>query len=243
MGSRPERPAIQGVPYARWIAIGGGTVLLVALIVVLARKPHGNAGVPAGSVAPAFAVPLAIGDVEGGPDIARRADEGERGRVPACRERGQGILNICELYEKRPVVLALFIDGGSCPAVLKRMQTAAIRFPTVSFAAVAVKGGHAEVRRLVGSEHLSIPVGFDRAGLLAGLYQMTSCPQLNFIEKGGVVQSRALLEDPPLGRLEARVRALVASSGGAGGVPAGRGGSASIGGAGGASSGGAGRAR
>lgn len=216
MGSPPERFPIQGAPYARWIAIGGSAVLLVVLAIVLANKPRANMGVPQGRVVPPFAVPLATGGLEGGADIALRAKEGERGRVPACRERGQGILNICELYEKGPVVLALFIDGGSCPAVLKQMQSAAVSFPQVSFAAVAVKGAHADVRKLVRRKHLSIPVGFDRSGLLAGLYMMASCPQLSFIERGGVMQSRALLEDPSQTVLMRRVRALVAASSGKG---------------------------
>lgn len=213
MGSRPERYPIQGAPYARWIAVGGGAVLLVVLAVVLASKPQANMGVPQGRVVPPFAVPLATGRLEGGADIALHAKEGERGRVPACRERGQGILNICQLYEKGPVVLALFIDGGSCPSVLKQMQAATVTFPQVSFAAVAVKGVHSEVRKLVHRERLWIPVGFDRSGLLAGLYKMASCPQLSFIEQGGVMQSKALLEDPSQSVLMRRVRALVAASG------------------------------
>ncbi len=95
---------------------------------------------------PPFAVPLALGNLSGDADIARHADEGANGKVPACKERGRAILNVCELYEGAPLVLALFVDGGSCPAVLGDMQAISSSFPGVRFAAVAVKNGRSQVR-------------------------------------------------------------------------------------------------
>ena len=56
------------------------------------------------------------------------------------RARRAQVLNICELYERGPVVLALFVDGGSCPAVLSEHAGARAGFPGVRFAAVAIKG-------------------------------------------------------------------------------------------------------
>jgi hypothetical protein len=198
--------------YGRPLAL----LVLLALVGVLAwiaiDKPHALTGVRPGTKAPPFAAPLALGGLEGDSDVAVHRNEGQRGRVPACRERGSGILNICALYEKGPVVLALFIDGSACDGVLPELQAASRRFPAVSFAAVAVKGAHAEVRRLVRRERLTIPVGFDRDGSLAALYRMASCPQLSFIYPGGVMQSRALLEQPSTSTLARRVRALVAAS-------------------------------
>jgi hypothetical protein len=220
-GSRGDRPPGAG---AEWSSVfrrgryGAAFALFaaLALVGVLAwiaiDKPHALAGVKPGTKVPPFAAPLAIGGLEGDADIARHAHEGERGRVPACRERGSGILNVCELYERGPVVLALFIVGGACEGVLPKLQAAANDFPGVSFAAVAVKGAHAEVRRLVRRERLTIPVGFDRDGSLATLYGMASCPQLSFVYPGGVMQSRALLETPSRGTLAGRVRALVTAS-------------------------------
>ena len=61
--------------------------------------------------------------------------------MPACEVRGPQILNICQLYERGPVVLALFVDAGSCADVLGDMQALAPSFPEVRFAAVAIKGG------------------------------------------------------------------------------------------------------
>jgi hypothetical protein len=158
------------------------------------------------------AVPLALGTLNGDADIATHADEGADGRVPACAERGAQILNVCQLYEQGPVVLALFVDDGSCTAVLSEMQTLVPAFPDVRFAAVAIMGDRDELRRLVRSRGLTLPVGIDSDGAVAALYKVFSCPQLNFAYPGGVVQSRALLRSPSPGALRARVSELVAAS-------------------------------
>lgn len=212
MGSPPELPPIQGVPYARYIAIGGISVLLIVLVVALVTKPHVGSGLKAGTQVPAFAAPLATGSLKGNPDIARHAKEGARGKVPACQERQPGALNICALYERGPVVLALVVNLGSCPAVLGELQTAAARFPEVSFAAVVVRAQQAEALHLVRHDRLSIPVGYDEEGELAGLFRMLSCPQLNFVYPGGRLQSDSLLRRPAQAGLDARVRSLLAAS-------------------------------
>ena len=61
------------------------------------------------------------------------------------------MLNICELYEQGPVVLALFVDGELLPGVLCDMQALAASFPQVRFAAVAIKGDRRPMRRLIGA--------------------------------------------------------------------------------------------
>lgn len=196
-------------PYGRYVG------LLVVLIVVLVSinavltRPRGSAGIEPGHRLPPFAVPLARGDLNGAADVATHANDGAAGRVPACKERGPEILNICELYEQGPVVLALFIDEGACPQILSDMQTLAPAFPNVRFAGVAIKGARAELLTLIAAKNLSIPIGFDSEGALAGLYTQVSCPQVSFAYPGGVVQSRALLERPALATLRARVSELV----------------------------------
>jgi AhpC/TSA family len=211
MGSQPEFAFERG-RYGRYVGALGIIAFIGVLGWLLIAKPHSVGGIEPGKTVPPFAVPLATGSLEGAADTAIHRDEGLRGKVQACRERGKDVLNICELYERGPVVLALFIDGESCPAVLSEMQTAAARFPDVSFAAVAVKGDHASSKRLVRRRALTIPVGFDEEGALAGLYKMVSCPQLSFIYPGGVMQSKPLLEAPSPAMLARRVSGLLAAS-------------------------------
>jgi len=209
----PRRPLpIQTGRYGRWLAVIGVLFLIGVTVNTLLTKAHGATGLPAGAQAPAFAVPLAQGRVEGDADIARHANEGENGKVPACKERGEGIFNICELWERGPVVLALFVNSSSCPNVLAKMQALSASFPSVSFAAVQVRGSRAALRRLLRRRGVTIPVGYDRRGDVAVLYQDASCPQVNFLYPGGKVQSKALLTEPSTATLRSRVRRLISET-------------------------------
>jgi hypothetical protein len=206
LGDYPRR-------YGRYVGVLG-LVALVLLAINLALTGRGGArGIEPGKKVPPFAVPLARGTLNGAADIATHANAGAAGRVPACAERGSEILNICELYERAPVVLALFVDAGSCTAVLSEMQALAEELPGVGFAAVAIKGERGSLLKLMRERGLTrVPVGFDEEGTLTGLYEMASCPQVSFILPGGVVQSPALLSTPSRDALRARVAGLVAAA-------------------------------
>jgi hypothetical protein len=199
-------------PYGRY---AGTLVLLIcALIAIntLLTKQRGLGGIEPGHRLAPFAVPLAVGDARGDADIATHANDGAAGRVPACRERGPQLLNVCQLYEQGPVVLALFIDAGDCPRILGDLQALAPSFPGVRFAAVSIKGDRDRLRALVRSARVSFPVGIDSDGALAALYKVVSCPQVSFAYPGGVVQGPALLARPTRATLRARVSELEAAS-------------------------------
>ena len=162
--------------YRRYAGLAGAVVLAVAAIDLLFLRPADLTGIPPGSRIAPFAVPLVLGSLEGDADIATRADQGGAGRVPACAERGAQILNVCELYERGPVVLALFVDAGCCPRILGELQQLAPSFPTVRFAAVAIEGDRAALRRLVRSQRLTLPVGLDSDGAVAVALQSPQLP-------------------------------------------------------------------
>jgi hypothetical protein len=208
--SRPEPRA--GPRYGRYFGVLALLILALITINTVVRKPNGARGIEPGHRLPPFAVPLALGNVNGDANIATRANEGSAGRVPACTVRGPQIVNVCQLYEQGPLVLALFVDADSCPAILSDLQALVPSFPGVRFAGVAIKGDRAQLRRLVRSRGLSFPVGIDRDGVLAGRYNMASCPQVTFAYPGGVVQSRALLTRPSRATLRARVSELLAAA-------------------------------
>jgi hypothetical protein len=212
--SRSEARA--GPHYGRYAGLLALLVLVLITINTVVTKPNGVTGIEPGHSLPPFAVPLALGNLNGDANVATIADQGAAGRVPACTVRGPQILNMCQLYERAPVVLVLFVDGGSCPAVLGDLQALAPSFPGVRFAGVAIRGSRGSVRRLVRSRGLSLPIGIDRDGVLAGLYKVASCPQVTFAYPGGVVQSKALLGRPPLATLRARISELVAAARAAG---------------------------
>jgi hypothetical protein len=201
-----------GHGYGRYMGLLG--VLLIVLLALNAAlsKHNGASGIEPGRRLPPFAVPLATGSLGGDANVATRANEGAAGRLPACAVRGPQILNLCQLYEAGPVVLVLFVDSGSCPAVLGDLQAIAPSFPGVRFAGVSLGGDRKALRRLIHARRLSIPIGIDRDGALATLYRDASCPQVTLAYPGGVVQSRALLSRPSISTLRARVSALVAAA-------------------------------
>jgi hypothetical protein len=221
-------PSEQGAKKRAAPRYGGYVGLLVILILVLitintiVTKPNGVKGLAPGEHLPPFAVPLALGTLNGDADTATHANDGAAGRVAACQERGSQILNICELYEGAPVVLTLFVDGGSCPDVLGDEQQLSSSFPGVRFAAVAIKGGRSQVRRLIHSRGLQMPVGLDSDGALAALYKVGTCPQVTFAYPGGEVQSNALIKRPSLAVLRGRLAALVGASRARGWRPSGK---------------------
>jgi hypothetical protein len=198
--------------YARYAGLIG--LLLAVLVVVntLLVRSDGAAGIAPGKMLAPFAVPLALSSLQGDANVATHAHEGSAGNVPACSVRGAQVLNLCQLYEHGPVVLALFVNGSGCTKILGEMQALLKSFPRVSFAAVAIEGQRSQLRRLVRARHLTLPVGIDEDGAVATIYKVFSCPQVNFAYPGGVVQSKALLRTPSIPELRARVGQLVAAS-------------------------------
>jgi hypothetical protein len=186
--------------------------VLAVVAAALLKDPGGLRGItPGHSLAP-FAVPLAGGTLTGDANVATHANQGEAGRVPACTVRGRQVLNICQLSERGPVVLALFVNGGSCPRVLSEMQALTGSFPGVQFAAVSIKGSRPALRALLRRRAITLPVGFDADGALQGMYKVFSCPQVSFAYPGGKVESQAMLSTPTPAALRARVAGLVAGS-------------------------------
>jgi hypothetical protein len=213
--SRPEPR------YGRYVGLLALAILVLITVNTIVTKPNGARGIEPGHAIPPFAAPLALGTLTGDVNVATRPDEGTAGRTPACAVRGPGVLNVCALYRGRPLVLALFVDAGSCADVLGQMQALAGAFPAVSFAAVAIKGERKSLLALMRKRRLtSVQVGIDRDGVLAGLYKVASCPQVSFVLPGGVVQSLALLDTPSPRTLRARVAELAAAAGRAAGMGA-----------------------
>jgi hypothetical protein len=199
----------------RWIGALAIVILILITINTIVTPSKGLAGVAPGRPLPPFAAPLATGDLQGSVNVATHPGEGLAKRA-ACTVRGPRILNICQLYEQGPVVLALFVDASACDGVLGEMQAlvraGGRRFSGVRFAAVAIKGERASLRALVRSRGLTFPVGVDVEGVLPGLYAMASCPQITFAYPGGIVQSKALLTTPSPAVLRRRVSELVAAA-------------------------------
>lgn len=205
-GPDPGRPILDTGRYSRWAGVVA--IVLVALIAVntLVSTPHSSSGIGPGLTMPPFAVPLAAGTLNGDANVATRPGEGKLGRAPACSVRGPQVLNICQLYERGPVVLVMFVAAGDCTGVLDGLQRLLGRFPGMQAAAVAIRGNRHAAARL--SRRLSFPIGFDRDGAVANVYNVAVCPQLTFGYPGGLVAGRPLLRAPAPGELASRLTDL-----------------------------------
>jgi hypothetical protein len=206
------QPLVSGGRYGRYV--GCLALVLIALITLntVISAPVGSSGIKPGRQMPPFAVPLATSDLVGDADIASRANQGAAGHVPACRLRGAKILNICELYERGPVVLVLFVSSAGCTRALDRVQAALAAFPGLQAAGVAIRGSRGAARRLVASKGLRFPVGYDRDGALANVYSVAACPQITLAYPGGVVAEQPLLRTPTAADLSSRLQRLYAVS-------------------------------
>lgn len=208
---RRRRPSSSRLP---GIVVVGAGLILLALVGINTLRTQGasSTGPPAGERMPPFAAPLARSSIDGDVNVARARGQGQAGTVPACSVRGAGILNSCDLVRGAPVALAFFLAGRSrCVAELDALAAAAGGHPRVRVAAVALGGDRADVRRLVRDHGWRFPVAWDRDAVLANLYGVAVCPQITYLEPGGIVRDTTV---GSLGRdaLARRLASLEAAS-------------------------------
>jgi len=126
--------------------------------------------------------------------------------------RGPAILNICELTERGPVVLAFIATrGGDCADAVDPLHALARRHPGVQVALVGIRGEIDDLRATAAAHRWSFRVGWDRDGILANLYGAAVCPHITFARWRGRVQSTSVGE-LGAGELERRVQAALAAS-------------------------------
>lgn len=200
-----------GARYVRYLAVAGLSALFALALYTTLTSRSGVAGIAPGHRLPPFAAPLAVGGARGEVNVATRAHDGAAGSRPACAVRGPGILNVCEIYERKPLVLALFIDESACPDVVRSLARLAPVYPQVGFAAVGIRAQTAQLARFVRRLAPSFPVGIDREGVLGALYRLESCAQVTFVRRGGIVQGGPLLEQPSLAALRSRLSELAST--------------------------------
>jgi hypothetical protein len=177
-----------------WL-VGAIGVVVLAYITFNTLRTEGasSRGPEAGTRLPPFAMPLAGSHSDADADIATHPDSGLEGAHPACSVRGPQILNLCELVERGPLVLAFFaLRSERCKRQVDVLDRVAARYPAVGFAAVSVRGGHDDLRRTLRERGWGIPVGYDHDGAVANLYGVAVCPLVTFARRGGEVALTSL---------------------------------------------------
>jgi hypothetical protein len=179
-----------------WFAAAAVLALIVYVSLNTLRSDHvSSRGPKPDSRVPPFAAPLALGDVSGDVNVARKAGEGEAGNRPACSVRGPGILNSCQLAERGPFVLAFLATRGTkCTRQLDVLERARAAHPDVQIAAVAIRGDRGDLRALVRSHGWRFPVAYDHDGILANLLGVAVCPLIVYALPGGIVRESTVGE-------------------------------------------------
>lgn len=170
--------------------IGVVAVLVIAYVSVntITTQGPGSQGVSTGGAAPPFAAPLATSNLSGDVNVARRARQGDAGKVTACSIHRPDVLTSCDLWDRKPLVLAFFATRGrTCAGELSTLQRISQRRSDVAFAAIAIRGSRSDVRKQIRANGWTFPVGYDHDGVLANLYSVAICPQVTYVAKGGRV--------------------------------------------------------
>lgn len=210
-GSDPRsRPSPGGLtPPGRYTWVVGIAALIavtVGLLRTLGNEGEGLRGPAEGKPIPRFAVPLATADVEGDANIKQGPrDESVGNDTPACEVRGQGIMNVCDLYADKPLVLILAADRSDCGRELADAANVSREMPDVQFAATIASRERADAREFAEEAGVDFPVGFDKAPpVLFNLYRIAYCSTA-FVERGGKLHE--FRENEPLSEDELRAGA------------------------------------
>jgi hypothetical protein len=179
-----------------WVVALAVFALIVYVSLNTLRSDHvSSRGPKVDSRVPPFAAPLALGDVNGDVNVARKAGEGEAGDRPACSVRGPGILNSCQLAERGPFVLAFLATRGTkCTRQLDVLERLSATHPDIQIAAVAIRGDRDDLRALVRRHGWRFPVAYDHDGILANLLGVAVCPLLTYALPGGIVHDSTVGE-------------------------------------------------
>jgi hypothetical protein len=167
----------------------GWVVGLVAVVVLgyitynsLTTEGVSVEGLERGVALPPFAVPLATSTSDADANVFPGPGRGPEGEPPACSVRGPGVLNVCELSARGPLVLAFVVTRVSqCRRQMDVLNRVAARVPGVTFAAVAVRDDRDGLRELIRTHRWRVPVGYDHDGAVGNVYGLgLICPLITF---------------------------------------------------------------
>jgi hypothetical protein len=191
---RPPQMPTPGNKYA-WLV---GILLLMGIGVLAYTTTLPNSGQAIegpreGTRLPAFAAPLATGDLQGEANVCqRRPCPRDAGPVPACEVRGEDVVNLCEL-RRRPLVMTFAVTrGADCEPQVDRVERMKHAFPGVRFVVVMSGNSRPEAEQIVRRRGWTQPVAVDEDGALVNLYGVGICPVTVFAARGGRVLETAL---------------------------------------------------
>ena len=203
-------------------SIAVGLIFLTLVALAFFRGVGGNQGtlgldeVSPRWPLPEFAVPVAASELEGDANVAQDNCESSRlpcpeqaRRTPACGVSDPDAIRVCDLFDRPLVISFWFTKGGDCADRQDVVEEAFRRYrERVNFLSLNVRDDRGTVRDLIRSHGWTMPVGYDRDGAVASLYQVGGCPTLAYAYPGGTLQSAGIGDIGPV-QLEARIEELL----------------------------------
>jgi AhpC/TSA family protein len=204
---KPGPPRPTGTRYGWVVGVAFIIVIIVAGANALRNSGEGFRGVPPGKQLPRFAAPLAIG---GPGDKDANVQTKESGGIPAaCNVHGPGVLNICELERKGPVVITFVANASrGCEKQLDRVERVRREFPQVQWVGIVSRRKQKDVVKLIEEHHWGFPIALDKDAQLFNFYGVGDCPTTVFAYRGGKVR-RSKLGELSEAELRAEARGLL----------------------------------
>lgn len=169
----PPRPA------GRYTWVVGVAALIVIIVVAFNSLPNagrGYRGPEEGERMPVFAAPLVTSDAEGDANVKQDAEDDDTGNdTPACDVDLPGVVTACELFEEKPLVLALSVPSSDCEDQLEAMEAVSRERSDLQFAAVVSGRSHETAREVAERTGVTFPVVVDRDLAVFNLYRVAYC--------------------------------------------------------------------
>ena len=149
---------------------------------------------------PEFAVPAAAGSLEGDANVYQD-DCGSASlpcpetppRVPACQITTPGAIRVCDLFGRPLVISFWFGTENNCEQEQNVVSAVAARYRgQVNFLSLDSLDSRGSVREAIRAHGWKMPVGFDRDGAVAELFQVAACPTFAYVYPGGTLQSSSI---------------------------------------------------
>jgi hypothetical protein len=210
--------------YSLFVGLAFIALVVLALLNTLRTEEGGllGAGDDRGIAAPQFAVPAALGSLEGDANVYQDDCESselpcpaEERRTPACEVRGPGVIRVCDLFDRPLVISFWFSRGGDCLPSQDLVDRAASRYRgRVNFLSVDIRDDREEVRDVIRERGWRLPVGYDADGAVSNIYRVGVCPTVAFLYPGGIIRSASVgSEELDDGALTRDVERLLRESG------------------------------
>lgn len=142
-----------------------------------------------------FAVPDALGSLEGDANVAQDDCESSRNPCPteqqraaACEIDPQGAIRVCDLFDKPLAISFWFTRGGDCIPTQNAFDDVAATYEgRVNFLSIDVRDDRGTVTRIIEQNGWRVPVGLDPDGAVSNLYRVAVCPTIVLAYPGGIL--------------------------------------------------------